>query len=62
MDEYARMRFTLSWRSASRLPATIEATATAAKREEQRRAWSALTGPQNRRSSANTAPLDTVAT
>ena len=30
MDEYARMRLTLSWRSASRLPATIEAMAIAA--------------------------------
>ena len=36
MEEYARMRLTLSWRSASRLPAIMEAMAMAVNAEEQR--------------------------
>ena len=62
MEEYARIRLTLSWRSASRLPATIEAMATAASARNSVEAWSELTGSRKRRSSAKTAPLETVAT
>ena len=62
MEEYARIRLTLSWRSASRLPATMEAMATAVRARKSVEPWSELTGSMKRSRRANTAPLETVAT
>ena len=44
MEEYARMRLTLSWRSASRLPASMDAMATAASARNSVDDVSPLTG------------------
>ena len=56
------MRLTLSWRSASRLPANIEAMAMAATTRKSVAVWSPPTGLKKRSSSAKTAPFETVAT